>query len=85
MNISLENAVLENCDQVQFHYDNLYVKGRNIRYIHIPKEVSTHYFYSRNDRSDRYSTTYYEKNISFFFVIWSAFYLENDVQSPEKW
>lgn len=43
MNISLENALLEDIDQVRFKYENLYIKGRHIRYIHIPKEVRHHY------------------------------------------
>ncbi|KAK7604027.1 hypothetical protein V9T40_004300 [Parthenolecanium corni] len=40
MNISLENALLEDIDQVRFKYENLYIKGRHIRYIHIPKELT---------------------------------------------
>lgn len=43
MNISFENALLEDCDEVRFKYDNLYIKGRHIRYIHLPKEVRLRY------------------------------------------
>lgn len=43
MNILLENVIYEDGEEHCFKYDTLYVKGRNIRYIHIPKHVSRHF------------------------------------------
>lgn len=39
MNILLENVVYEDSEENCYNYEALYVKGRNIRYIQIPKHV----------------------------------------------
>lgn len=41
MNITLEAAQLVNLDGYCYHYDTMYIKGRNIRFIHLPKQVSS--------------------------------------------
>ncbi|XKL64757.1 hypothetical protein PGB90_004843 [Kerria lacca] len=40
MNISLEKAQFEDYNGNQYFYDTLYIRGRNIRFFHIPKEIS---------------------------------------------
>ncbi|XP_065201986.1 U7 snRNA-associated Sm-like protein LSm10 [Planococcus citri] len=39
MNILLEEVIYEDCEENSYNYETLYVKGRNIRYIHIPKHL----------------------------------------------
>lgn len=40
MNIMLEDVTYENNDGNCINYETMYVKGRSIRYIHLPKNVS---------------------------------------------
>lgn len=40
MNILLEEVIYEDSEETRYNYDTLYVKGRSIRFIHIPKHVS---------------------------------------------
>lgn len=40
MNVTLEKAQLVNLDGYCHHYDIMYVAARNIRFIHLPKELS---------------------------------------------
>lgn len=40
MNISFTNAVFCNPQGDEYHFEQLFVQGRNIRYVHIPQTVS---------------------------------------------
>lgn len=41
MNISFSNAVYCDPQGNEFSFENLFVQSRNIRYVHIPQDVST--------------------------------------------
>lgn len=40
MNISFKNAIYCDPQGNEFAFDNLFIHGRNIRYVHIPENVS---------------------------------------------
>ncbi|KAJ0181188.1 hypothetical protein K1T71_003273 [Dendrolimus kikuchii] len=40
MNITFKNAVYCDSQGNEFAFDNLYIQGRNIRYVHIPDNIS---------------------------------------------
>lgn len=40
MNMSFTNAVLCDPQGNEYHFDQLFVQARNIRYVHIPETVS---------------------------------------------
>ncbi len=40
MNVSLQNATVQGNDDQHYHFEEFFVKARNIRYVQIPEDVS---------------------------------------------
>lgn len=40
MNVSLRDATITGNDKMEYHFDEFFVKARNIRYVQIPDDVS---------------------------------------------
>jgi hypothetical protein len=39
MNVSLQNATVQGNDDQHYHFEEFFVRARNIRYVQIPEDV----------------------------------------------
>jgi hypothetical protein len=39
MNVSLQNATVQGNDDLHYHFEEFFVRARNIRYVQIPEDV----------------------------------------------
>lgn len=39
MNVSLHDATVQGNDDMHYHFEEFFVKARNIRYVQIPEDV----------------------------------------------